>query len=333
MTNRPPLENFDPRFKDFVDYIVRITHEIWEERNVDAIRRHYAENIKLHTPNGTVSGSEDVVANTLQTLQTFPDRRLLPSDVIWHRENDGTWYSSHRLASVMTHAGETLYGSPTGKTVMVNTIADCRVRNGVIFEEWLVRDQAAVFAQIGQSTEAAALRAAEKDYAAGKGKEHHELAQAVKNSSIASRPDEPNAKRYAEGVATLWSRAALGKIPELYHPACRINAPGNRSLYGHEMLHRLYFRYLGPLRDVRFSVDHLVELKEDEQPVRIAMRWRLAGVHTGNGFLGEPTGLPLHVLGISHANVSRGLVGEEWMMIDEFSLHRQNFLNRMIKER
>ena len=33
----PTMKGFDPQFQDIVDYIIKITHEIWEERAIGAL--------------------------------------------------------------------------------------------------------------------------------------------------------------------------------------------------------------------------------------------------------------------------------------------------------
>ena len=46
-TNRPPaqsLRGFDPIYTDIVDYIIRCTHRIWDERDIGLINTHYTHN-------------------------------------------------------------------------------------------------------------------------------------------------------------------------------------------------------------------------------------------------------------------------------------------------
>lgn len=43
------------------------------------------------------------------------------------------------------------------------------------------------------------------------------------------------------------------------------------------------------------------------------------------GHFGEPTGAPVHVMGISHAHVTAGQVHMEWIVTDEVSIWKQIF--------
>ena len=39
------MQGFDPRWKDFPDYIIGITEEIWEGRGVAALHDYYAPDL------------------------------------------------------------------------------------------------------------------------------------------------------------------------------------------------------------------------------------------------------------------------------------------------
>lgn len=48
------LRGFSPRFQDIVDYIIKITHEIWEERGIGRLYEYYGTNMRIHTSSGDV---------------------------------------------------------------------------------------------------------------------------------------------------------------------------------------------------------------------------------------------------------------------------------------
>ena len=153
------MKGFDPKFPDLPGYVLGITHEIWEERGVAAIRRYYAPDVPVRSPASVVVGNEGVVAATLATLAELPDRALLGEDVIWSGDEETGFLSSHRILSVATHAGDGVYGRATGKRLRYRAIADCAVKENVVYDEWLVRDQSAIVRQLGLDP---------KGYAAGR---------------------------------------------------------------------------------------------------------------------------------------------------------------------
>ena len=98
---KPAMKGFDPQFRDIVDYIIKITHEIWEERGIGRLYEYYGTNMRIHTSDGTIMGREKVIAGSIQALAAFPDRRLYGDEVIWTGNDEDGWFSSHRL----THEG------------------------------------------------------------------------------------------------------------------------------------------------------------------------------------------------------------------------------------
>ena len=317
------------RFDDFYDYIVKITYEIWESRGVEKIRDYYGRDMKLHTPDGMIVGAEKVVLNTYEMLNQFPDRRLLPEDVVWDTRpgkehgRDGTvHYSSHRLLSTMNHQGKGAFGNPTGKQVVIRTVADCAVQDGVIFEEWLVRDRVGLMMSLGLDVEEQIGKMAAAAIADGSAAALTKRAAGVKEGVCCETEGKPLALAYANTLKDIW-HGELGKFSAGYHEACRIETSLNRTLYGHESAHRNYFRYLSCFSDCVFSVDNLVELHEPGMPARVSVRWSLSARHEGFGPFGEPTGGQIYILGINQAFIAGGKVFEEWAMIDEAALMKQ----------
>ena len=91
------MRDFDQRFTDPPSYILGITKEIWEDSNVERLRKYYTPDIPVRSPDGCVVGNEAVIAATSATLEEFPDRQLLGEDVIWSEDGQGGFFSSHRI--------------------------------------------------------------------------------------------------------------------------------------------------------------------------------------------------------------------------------------------
>ncbi|MEN0041286.1 MAG: nuclear transport factor 2 family protein, partial [Pseudomonadota bacterium] len=91
------MEGFDPRWQDLPDYILGVTEDIWENRNIHRLRDWYADDIVVRSPASVVRGSKSVIAATMATLAEWPDRELPGEDVIWcGSDAAGDLYSSHR---------------------------------------------------------------------------------------------------------------------------------------------------------------------------------------------------------------------------------------------
>ena len=152
------MREFDARFADLTDYILTCTAEIWEGRDIAALDWHYGDDLIVRTPGGISKGNAAGKANTMATLTEFPDRQLFGEDVIWCGDDDAGFLSSHRILSKATHRGG-MFGPATGKPVVFRTIADTFCRENRVWDEWLIRDNAAIAIQLGQSPEEAARAA------------------------------------------------------------------------------------------------------------------------------------------------------------------------------
>jgi hypothetical protein len=135
------MKGFDAKFKTFPDYILGVTREIWEDRNIAALNRYYATDIIVRSPASIVVGNAGVLAATLATLHEFPDRALLGEDVIWCGAPETGMLSSHRLLSTATHLGDGVYGKASGRRLAYRIIADCHAICDVINDPRPGRDR------------------------------------------------------------------------------------------------------------------------------------------------------------------------------------------------
>lgn len=143
------MKGFDPKFRDFPDYIIGITKEIWEDRGIATLHDYYSEDIVVRSPGSVVLGNRNVIGATMATLAEFPDRQLLGEDVIWSGTPEEGMLSSHRIISTATHLAEGVYGKPTGTKLRYRILADCHAIDNQINDEWLIRDQGAIVRQMG----------------------------------------------------------------------------------------------------------------------------------------------------------------------------------------
>ena len=82
------MKGFNPKYKSFPDYILKITKQIWENKDVESIAQFYTDNIPVRSPFGITYGNKPVIDATYATLKEFPNRQLLGEDVIWNGNDD-----------------------------------------------------------------------------------------------------------------------------------------------------------------------------------------------------------------------------------------------------
>jgi len=308
------------------EYIYGITREIWEDRGVAAkLRRYYADDVLIRSPAGLTVGCVEVIAQTLQTLQQFPDRQLVGEDVIWQSDGRNGFLSSHRLISVMRHSGAGSLGAATHRLIRSHIIADCWVQDGQVKEEWLVRDQAAFAHCIGSTAREIARQMLTLETTAGRQSSYF-VPERDRSSHFEPPIDDDEAVTlYLKGMERVWQTKDLSGIRDLYFHGATVHVPGGESVHGHVDIDRFIVGYLASFPDAELTIHSAILNREPEMPVRIATRWALRGTHSGFGHFGPPTGAHVYVMGLSHAYVTGRQVRCEWLLTDEVSIWKQIF--------
>ena len=71
------MRGFDNKWKNFPDYILGITQEIWEGRGIGPrLEDYYHRNVIVRMPGGISQGEPATRAATMATLHEFPDRPI-----------------------------------------------------------------------------------------------------------------------------------------------------------------------------------------------------------------------------------------------------------------
>lgn len=316
-----------PQIGDYPDvpaFIYGITREIWEDRGIGGkLETYYAADCLVRAATGLTSDNTGVTAQTLQTLHQFPDRQLVGEEVIWTEYDDGSFLSSHRLVSVMRHQGDGSYGRASGRLVKSRIIADCWVMNGQVTEEWLVRDQASFARCLDLDPRELARQMVA-----------HDLRMSGEVGFFLPEHDLPGRYRpvvqegaeiglCCDGYQRIWSQKDTSAIRDLYFHGASLAAPGGETFHGHDDIDRFYLGYLASFPDAVLTVESATANRDAGQAPRVALRWSLRGTHSGFGHFGEPTGAPVYVMGLSHAQVVGGRIQQEWMVTDEVVIWKQ----------
>jgi hypothetical protein len=324
------VKGFDPKFRDFPDYIIGITKEIWEDRGIATLYRYYAPDIVVRSPSSVVLGNQGVIAATMATLSEFPDRTLLGEDVIWSGTPEEGMLSSHRLLSTATHLGDGAYGKATGRKLTYRIIADCHAISNQINDEWLIRDQGAIVRQMGWDP-----REFARDQIAREGGPE----KCVKPLSPATDRPGPykgrgNDNEWGARLADTLTRimgADMAAIGQVYDRAAELEYPGGVTGHSWGDADRFWMSLRAAFPDAAFTIHHVIGRDDPKMPPRAAVRWSLHGRHSGWGAFGAPTGAEVYVLGITHAEFGPfGLGGwglrRDYTLFDETAIWKQILL-------
>jgi len=323
---RQRLDGFEPVYRDFVDYIVRCTHRIWEEKNVGLCRTHYGDDCVMHTLAGPSVGKEVVTQNTVGSLSSYADRVVLAEDVIWSEDAPGEYYSSHRISSRSTHFGdEPLIGAASMRGTGVTTIADCKVIANRIVEEWLVRDNATALWQVGADPRsiAAAAAAADREGDQSRHAWRSEAIAATRAQGDVEIEDGHPAGPLAAMLRTAFVEDLYGDAAAQLSPCAEVRWPSRRHGFGRGFWIGCLMQLSNALHDRAFRCEHVAARPLPHGDIAVALRWSLAGIHKGTGVWGEPSGRELWLLAVSHYRLRGGLVIEDATVFDELSVLRQ----------
>ncbi|GBF06678.1 hypothetical protein DAERI_100041 [Deinococcus aerius] len=321
---RQPLRGFDADYTDIVDYIVRCTHKIWEEKAIGLIYTHYAHNAVVHSPAGVFYGRETVVRNTLQNQAIWGDLRAYADDVIWGGNEDEGYYSSHRHVNTATHTGYTEFGPPTGRKILYWGIADCLIRENRIVEEWLTHDGVTIVKQMGYDP----LSLAKQAVLPATLHTHGEIDRLPTGQQAPEFAPVPNADGDPQGFIravwqNLWNARLVNMVREHYAPGLVAFLPDARKLYGYGDYENFVITLMACFPDLAVTVDHQCVLGDERRGYRVATRSTFQGTHEGYGPYGAPTGRRVSMIVISHHTIQGGRVVKEWTVFDEFALLKQ----------
>ena len=320
------MKGFDQQFKDLPDYILKITYQIWENRDVKSIMQYYAENIPVRSPSGVIYGPEAVVKATNATLNEFPDRQLLGEDVIWIGDEENGFLSSHRILSKATHQNDGTYGPATGKNLVYRVIADCACRNNQVYDEWLVRDQGSIVRQIGIDPKTFAANQIQSEGGSEKCNIPFNASTNIESKYVAPpQTSFDTGEDYGYILSNIMDNNS-NIFQEGYDRAVRQEQAGGLTGYGRDDVENFWMNLRSSFPDAKFTLEHCANLQEIKQTNKSAIRWSLIGKHSGSGLFGTPTHTEVYIMGINHAEFSSKGVKNEWVLFDETAVWKQILL-------
>ncbi len=325
---RQELRGFDPKYIDIVDYIVRITHRIWEEKDIGYIYDSYRHNCRVTDDAGLQYGRDKIVADTVHTVNAFPDVRLYADEIVWAGDQDVGFFTSHRTVILGTNTGWSRFGPPTHRRVNVWCIANCIAQDNEIFEEWVIYNQSSLLRQLGFDLHAKArefgnlrirtggptVAAAEPTRVEGQGKPRH---------LPPPPPDFDVADEVARAQHYAWNWRNLSALDRLYDERVVFHGPTDRASRGLSAYKSFILSLIAMFPDIAMQIDELYWMGNAQDGYLTSMRWSAVGTHTGFGPYGPPTCRQVRIWGITQHRIVDGRVREEWMMFNEFDLLQQ----------
>ncbi|MXW84629.1 MAG: ester cyclase [Boseongicola sp. SB0673_bin_14] len=328
------MRGFDG-YRNIIDYIVRITHRIWESadnagapREVEYIDACYAPNSKVYDDYGLQRGSRKIIGDTHHTTGAFPDIVLDAEEVIWAGDDAVGFHTSHLTRIKGTNTSPSRYGPATGARVSFLVIANCVALENDIFLEHVLYNTSAMLKQLGLDLwqEAARLAA---DPPPGWPRDQlvwNELRSAAAPArplSQAEPVDSFDPDALARSIHdNIWNGDGAA-IAEHYDADMRFEGVTDREFVGTDA----YRGYVDELRtafpDLTLQTDETYWMGNDTDGWLVSTRWSADGTHSGATIYGEPTGKRCQIWGITQWRIRDGRVVREWQLFNEFDLMMQ----------
>lgn len=321
------MRGFEPQYPNIIDYIIRITHQIWEEKDIGYIYDTYSHDCMVWGELGLAAGRDLVVQHVIEQSNAFPDMRILADEVIWAGDDQTGFHTSHRSQIIGTNTGWSAHGAPTGKRIQFLCMANCVTRDNEIFYEHVAYDTCFLVKQLGFDPVETARRAgaafgADTLPADFLSSEPKRTTGQMKPEKVAI-PDRigDSPEEFVRAAAqTIWNRRNLSAVESVYHPGIVSEATGGRVFNGTGQLRSFMLSLLAMFPDALYSVDDLYWMGNAAEGFLVAQRWSMVGTHRGHGRYGPPTGREVSLWGITHWVIEHGRVTHEWTTFNEFGV-------------
>ena len=322
-----PMRGFEDEYVDIVDYIVRITHRIWEDQDVGYIYDTYAPGCRVHDDAGLQIGVDRMVSGTIDSIEAFADARHYADDVIWAGDDERGFVTSHRAFNVGHHTGTWRWGPATHRPLKLWVIANCLVLDNLIVEEWVLYNTVARLLQLGIDPVAAARRAAEvAGVHALSGPQATEVDRLIGGRVPTLAPEvDLRTSDDVEGFVralfhNLYNRRDLSVVDRAYAANVDWHGTSDREGHGRGDVRSMARKLLATFPDFGLEVDEVYWMGNAQDGWSIAVRWTGAGTHDGHVLYGAPTGRKVRIWGLSQLYVRQGRIVEDWSLFNEFDV-------------
>lgn len=326
---KQPMRGFEETYRNIVDYIVRITYRIWEDRDVEYIRATYSNTSEVYDDYGLQVGNEKIVDDTCHTTGAFSNIELIADEVIWAGNDHIGFHTSHRTRIRGRNDGNSKYGSATNKDIDVLVIANCVALENEIFLEHVCYNTSSMLLQLGLDLNEMAI-----SLAASAPEGWPRDLSTWDNLKSAARPGKPisvhspitgfDVDRFVRNsLEQIWNQRRYEVLSDGYDEKFVFQGSTDRAFSGVRPYRDFLASLINSFPDLELQVDELYWLGNDVDGYLSATRWSATGTHKGLSIYGEPTGREVQVWGITQNQILGGRIVREWMLFNELDLMMQ----------
>ena len=326
---RQSMRGFEDAYQNIIDYIVRITYKIWEDRDVEYIADTYSENSEVFDDYGLQHGCQKIIQDTYHTTGAYSDIQLIADEIVWAGNDEIGYHTSHRTIIRGTNDGDSKYGPATNKPIDVLVIANCVALDNEIFLEHVLYNNSSMLQQLGHNLSELVPKLAAAPFP-GWPREQATWDQLRK----ATRPQE--AISIAQPIAgfdvdafaratmnQLWNARDYDILNDAYTADFAFAGPTDRKFAGVSSYQALLADLMTAFPDLEHQVDEVYWMGNEQDGFLTSERWSAEATHTGAGLYGAPTGKMVQIWGITQHHIVAGRIVAEWMLFNELDLLMQ----------
>ena len=323
------MRGFEETYQNIIDYIVRITYKIWEDRDVEYIGNTYSDRSRVYDDYGLQLGSKKIIADTHHTTGAFSNIELIADDIVWAGNDEIGYHTSHRTLIRGTNDGDSKYGPATNRNVDVLVIANCVALDNEIFLEHVLYNNSSLLQQLGfdlnavaSSMVARAPAGWPRDEATWRDlRSATSPAQAISISQPVSGFDVDAFAR--SNFDQLWNRKDSDAIAKNYESGFSFAGPTDRSTTGAVAYRDFLTSVQGSFSNLALQVDEVYWMGNDKDGYLTSERWSATARHSADGLYGPATGVDVQFWGITQHQIVSGKIVREWMLFNELDLMMQ----------
>lgn len=323
------MRGFEETYRNIIDYIVRITYRIWEDREVEYIGDTYSDVSDVYDDYGLQLGSTKIISDTHHTIGAFSNIRLIADEIVWAGDDEVGYHTSHRTIIRGTNDGDSKYGPATGRDVDVLVIANCVALDNEIFLEHVLYNNSSLLLQLGLDLDQAAEHMA-REAPAGWPRDTATW-DGLRSATCPTQPlciAEPVEGFYPDSFAranldAVWNRRDPGALSSNYVADFAFRGPTERAFSGMEAYSTMLADLHRAFPDFELQVDEVYWMGNESDGYLTSERWSATAHHQGSGPYGEATGASVQIWGITQHQVVNGRIVKEWTLFNELDLMMQ----------
>jgi predicted ester cyclase len=323
------MQGFEAIYPNIIDYIMRITYKIWEDRDVDYISATYSDDSKVFDDYGLQLGNKKIIADTHHTTGAFSNIRLIADEIVWAGNDELGYHTSHRTIIRGNNDGDSKYGLATGKDVDVLVIANCVAKDNKIFLEHVLYNNSSMVQQLGLDLNVVAQEMAIETPAGWP-----RSAETWANLRGASSPELPisivdpidgfDVDAFCRGnFDTVWNKNHYAYLKEIYVENFSFYGPSDRVSQGCDAYQKFVESMCTSFPDLQLQVDEVYWMGNDTDGYISSIRWSATATHLGDTLYPGPQGCEVQLWGITQQKISDGKIEAEWTLFNELDLMMQ----------